>query len=155
MPTKLQTPKARHRKRKIDWRGIEADYRAGILSLREIAARHGCTEGAIRKRAKRDGWTRAELKAHIIERSRAALCIPGPGTQDGTQSGTQSGTQREEGAEARDEQIVDEAARTQIEVVFCRSSPSPRNTGATPRRTGTGPSTTAGRTDCAPRSTRS
>jgi len=105
---------ARRRKRKIDWRGVEADYRAGILSLRNIAANRGGTEGAIRKRAKRDGWTRAELKAHIIERSRAVLCIPGPSTQ----SGTQSGTQREEGAEARDEGIVDDGARTQIAVVL-------------------------------------
>ena len=41
-----------------DWERIEADYRAGVLSLREIAGAHGLTEGAIRKRAKRDEWTR-------------------------------------------------------------------------------------------------
>lgn len=32
---------------------IEADYRAGVLLIREIAASQGITEGAIRKRAKR------------------------------------------------------------------------------------------------------
>lgn len=42
----------------VDWERIEADYRAGILSLREIALPFGVTEGAIRKRAKRDGWER-------------------------------------------------------------------------------------------------
>jgi hypothetical protein len=49
-----------------DWERIEADYRAGVLSLREIAASQGVTEGAIRKRAKRDEWTRdlaAKVKA--------------------------------------------------------------------------------------------
>lgn len=42
-----------------DWERIEGDYRAGVLSLREIATRDGhVTEGAIRKRAKRDKWVR-------------------------------------------------------------------------------------------------
>lgn len=42
-----------------DWEVIERNYRAGIMSLREIAAHDGnVTEGAIRKRAKRDLWTR-------------------------------------------------------------------------------------------------
>lgn len=41
-----------------DWERIELDYRAGLLSLREIAGVHGITEGAIRKRAKRDTWVR-------------------------------------------------------------------------------------------------
>lgn len=39
-----------------DWELIEKHYRAGIMSLREIAKEGGVTEGAIRKRAKRDGW---------------------------------------------------------------------------------------------------
>jgi len=50
----------------IDWERIEADYRAGLLSVREIAAEHGITHGAINKRAKRDSWTRdlgAKIKA--------------------------------------------------------------------------------------------
>jgi hypothetical protein len=47
-----------------DWERIEVDYRAGLLSVREIAANHGITEGAIRKRAKRDDWIR-DLKAKI------------------------------------------------------------------------------------------
>lgn len=42
----------------IDWSAIERDYRAGVKSLRSIAAENNVTEGAIRKRAKRDGWER-------------------------------------------------------------------------------------------------
>lgn len=49
-----------------DWERIEVDYRVGIRSLRDIAAAHGITEGAIRKRARRDYWERnlsAKVKA--------------------------------------------------------------------------------------------
>lgn len=49
-----------------DWERIEAAYRSGLLSLREIAAPFKVTEGAIRKRAKKEGWERdlgAKIKA--------------------------------------------------------------------------------------------
>jgi hypothetical protein len=49
---------AQEKKAAPDWERIEADYRAGVLSLREIAGLHSITEGAIRKRAKRDEWAR-------------------------------------------------------------------------------------------------
>lgn len=51
-------------KREIDWEGIERDYRAGILSVREIAAAYGCSHVAIGKRAKTRGWVR-DLSAKI------------------------------------------------------------------------------------------
>lgn len=43
---------------KPDWEAIETAYRAGVMSLREIASQHGISEGAIRKRVKRDEWSR-------------------------------------------------------------------------------------------------
>ena len=55
-----------------DWERIEADYRAGILSLREIASPFKVTEGAIRKRAKRDGWER-DLEAKIHAKADALV----------------------------------------------------------------------------------
>lgn len=54
--------------KKADWERIETDYRAGVKSLREIAGEHGISEGAIRKRAKRDGWTR-DLADKIQQRA--------------------------------------------------------------------------------------
>ncbi|MBT0520927.1 hypothetical protein [Morganella morganii] len=51
-----------------DWEAIESAYRAGVMSLREIASRHDISEGAIRKRAKRDDWSR-DLNAKIKARS--------------------------------------------------------------------------------------
>ncbi|MGA8120838.1 hypothetical protein [Rouxiella badensis] len=49
---------------KPDWEAIESAYRAGLLSLREIASQNGISDTAIRKRAKKDGWVR-DLAAKI------------------------------------------------------------------------------------------
>lgn len=54
-----------------DWEAIEADFRAGVLSLREIAALHpGTNHVAITRRAKKEGWVRdlgAKIKARADE----------------------------------------------------------------------------------------
>lgn len=42
----------------VDWEAVEREYRAGLRSLRDIAAEYGCTEGAIRKKAKAQEWER-------------------------------------------------------------------------------------------------
>ena len=51
-----------------DWEKIEADYRAGIKTLRQIAGEHGVSHVAINKRAKRDGWSR-DLSAKIAAKA--------------------------------------------------------------------------------------
>lgn len=43
---------------KPDWEAIERAYRAGSLSIRNIAEKHGTKEGTIRSRAKKHGWQR-------------------------------------------------------------------------------------------------
>lgn len=58
-------------KRVIDWERIALDYRAGILTLREIAAQSGVSHQAIAKKAKAEGWERdiaakAQAKADIL-----------------------------------------------------------------------------------------
>ena len=45
-----------------NWEVIERDFRMGVRAVTAIAQEHGITEGAIRKRAKRDGWTREQRK---------------------------------------------------------------------------------------------
>jgi hypothetical protein len=62
--------------KEIDWLAVEADYRPGILSNREIATKHGCTEGGVRKKAKQKGWikdlaAKIESKAEDIVRREA------------------------------------------------------------------------------------
>ncbi|MGB6450169.1 MAG: hypothetical protein WBE92_05400 [Steroidobacteraceae bacterium] len=60
-----------------DWQRIEADYRAGLLSLRAIAAKDGhVTEGAIRKKARKLEWARdlaARIRAKAEELVRTEL----------------------------------------------------------------------------------
>lgn len=58
----------------VDWERIEAQYRAGVMSLREIAAAHDdqITEAAIRKRAKRDEWER-DLNAKVRAKAEALV----------------------------------------------------------------------------------
>lgn len=51
-------------KTEIDWLAVEADYRPGILSNRDIARKHGCTEGGVRRKAKKEGWVK-DLSAKI------------------------------------------------------------------------------------------
>ncbi len=56
----------------LDWDTIEADYRAGIKTLRHLAAQHNLTHSAILNRAKRYGWTR-NLRERVEERARVLL----------------------------------------------------------------------------------
>lgn len=55
-----------------DWEAIESAYRAGVMSLREIASQHGITHGAINKRAKKEGWERS-LKEKINQKAEALV----------------------------------------------------------------------------------
>lgn len=56
------------RNKNIDWEQVEIEYRAGIKTLRMIAADAGCAESAIRKRANRDSWPR-DLEVKIKQRA--------------------------------------------------------------------------------------
>lgn len=46
------------RRRDIDWAAMRQDYRAGVLSLRKMALKHGCSHSAIANFASRNGWSR-------------------------------------------------------------------------------------------------
>lgn len=92
-------------KPRTDWEEIEREYRAGQISLRAIAAAHGITEGAIRKKAKAERWQRA-LAGKVREAVREKLLRDDSGTQDGTQK------QR-----ATDEEVIEGAALRGLAVV--------------------------------------
>lgn len=69
-------------KPKADWISIEGEFRAGRRSLREMASDHGITEGAIRKRAKAEGWIRDPAGT---KREQVKAIMAGAGTHAGTQ----------------------------------------------------------------------
>ncbi|KAA8563219.1 hypothetical protein FX985_03287 [Pseudomonas extremaustralis] len=59
-------------KQPTDWERIEQLYRAGVLSVREIAVTCGTSHTAINKRAKVHGWER-DLKAKIQAKADALV----------------------------------------------------------------------------------
>lgn len=60
------------KKPRADWEAIERDYRAGVLSVREVAKIYGISEAAIRKRATKEGWER-DLSEKVKNEVRTAL----------------------------------------------------------------------------------
>lgn len=48
------------RRSDINWRDIELEFRLGLLSVRELARKHGIADSNLRARAKREGWSREE-----------------------------------------------------------------------------------------------
>ena len=103
-------------KKPINWDAVEIDYRAGILSIRQIARNHGCAHPTIREHAKRHGWERdlgakvRQRTKEVLERQEAAAAGREPSTSHAHATGRVEG-------EAEAEAIVDAAARTQVEVV--------------------------------------
>ena len=85
-----------------DWEAIERSYRAGILSIRELASQHGVSEAAVRKRAKQHSWSR-DLTARVREKVRADL--------------VRTEVRAPEEVARTEDAIVTEAAATVIQVV--------------------------------------
>jgi hypothetical protein len=57
---------------KYDWEAIERDYRAGHLSIRHLAAKHGIPESTVRSKANSLGWER-DLTDAVRTATRAKL----------------------------------------------------------------------------------
>ena len=51
-------------RKQVDWESVERDYSAGLLSLREIAAKHNVSHQVIARKAKTEDWSR-DLGAKI------------------------------------------------------------------------------------------
>lgn len=97
-------------KTKTDWEAIERSYRAGVLSIREIAKQSGVTDGAIRKKAKGDiakgvaAWER-DLTDKVAAKVRNDLVR------------TQVRTLHAQDAVRTEREIVESAAATVVQVV--------------------------------------
>ena len=87
-------------KKPTDWESIERQYRAGVLSIREIGKAHDVSDTAIRKKAKTADWQR-DLSAKVAEKVRIDLVRSEVRTANPQ-------TERE---------IVEEAAATVVHVV--------------------------------------
>jgi len=84
-----------------DWTGCKIDYRAGQLSIRQLAAKHGIPESTVRSRAKAEGWQR-DLTEDVRQATRAKL----------------SRTSRSEIAHDDDQEIIAQASSDAAEMVM-------------------------------------
>lgn len=71
-PAKGEGAALKKERKIVDWEAIEREYRAGQLSVREIARSYGVTDTAIRKRAKQEGWTR-DLTEKVRQAAKEAV----------------------------------------------------------------------------------
>lgn len=102
---------AKHKRPKIDWVRIERLYRAGLLSIHEIAREVGTTtESNIRAMAKKSGWTR-DLSQEVRNRTRTKM-VENLATIFDTSDEALNKLKN-----ITDESIIEEAARTQVQVV--------------------------------------
>ncbi len=46
----------------MDWKRIRSEYEKEDVSVAALARRHGCNESTIRRKARREGWSRAGRK---------------------------------------------------------------------------------------------
>ena len=63
------------RRSNIDWPAVEAEYRAGFVSVRALARRHGIADSNLRARAKRESWTREDGDAARIATREAMTAV--------------------------------------------------------------------------------
>ncbi|MFP4104830.1 MAG: hypothetical protein ACLFVU_01975 [Phycisphaerae bacterium] len=90
---------------KPDWEAIERAYRAGSLSIRNIADQHGVSDTAIRKRATKHGWQR-DLTEKVQKAARDKLVrreVRGDGSHEQART---------------DEEIVEQASSEAAAVVL-------------------------------------
>lgn len=73
---------------KVDWEAVSRHYRAGVRSLRDIGAEYGVSEGAIRKRAKKEEWPR-DLSDQIKAKAQEKVRI------ESVRNGTQGASERD------------------------------------------------------------
>lgn len=88
-----------------DWTEIEAEFRAGSLSIRAIAEKHGISDTAIRSHCKKHGITR-DLSANVRQATRGKLAL----------------AEVEDAASKTDEEIVADAADVAAAIVLSHRS---------------------------------
>lgn len=66
------------REKPIDWAGIERDFVAGRMSVREIGRWYEVTETAVRKKAKQAGWARDRVPGHVERAAQVTAVLMEP-----------------------------------------------------------------------------
>lgn len=96
--------------KKINWTNVEKQYKAGLMSISEIAREAGTVPGNIRYHAQKKGWER-NLTQAVREKTRIKLIESLAENFGGGQNAV------DELNRLTDDAIVEQAARTQIQVL--------------------------------------
>ncbi len=88
----MLAPERKHRQGVLDWETIAGEYRAGQLSIAEIARQNGCSRQAIIKRAKKEAWGR-DLSEQVRQEVSARL-VTGTGTSCNTHEAIETAAAR-------------------------------------------------------------
>jgi hypothetical protein len=73
----------------IDWDALEPHYRAGVRSLKDLGKEFGCTDAAIIKHARKEGWSR-NLKAKVQAKADAKVSAASVAAETGKTKVTES-----------------------------------------------------------------
>ncbi len=101
----------------VDWDELQKDYHPGLMSLREIGKKYGCTEGAIRKKAKREGWPR-DLSAKI--ESKAAELVRNEEVRNSVRKATEADVINANAVTSANIQIAERREVTKIKSIAMR-----------------------------------
>jgi hypothetical protein len=96
-------------KKRVDWNRVERQFRAGLLSISEIARENGLPEANIRYHAKRLGWKR-DLTDEMRSRTRTKMV-------ENLAKVFDTGEAVDKLKQVQDEEIIEQASRTQVHVV--------------------------------------
>ncbi len=103
----------------IEWGQIEAQYRAGIISVRAIGVQFGVSETAIRKHAKKHGWQRdlTDIVREVAREKMLRIDAAEAGTAPAAECSTAEGVARLEPVDGSEQAIVEGAAEIIVAVV--------------------------------------
>ena len=103
------------KKKEIDWPAVEAEYRAGLLSTREIGKRHGVSHVSVLKHAKKDNWIK-DLKEKV-KREITRKLIKSSVTVKHVETNDKGIPEEPVEDEVSDEEIIEAAAEQGAKVV--------------------------------------
>lgn len=103
------------RRNDIDWEAIERDYRAGQLSMREIAAKHKVAPSSVMRRSEKHGWTQ-DLTTAVQTRTKAKLLAHAKPERTEQSNATPAESAQRNAQQA--EQAVEVAAAANVAVIL-------------------------------------
>lgn len=114
----------------INWTAIEVPYKAGILTIKQIAKAFGCSDAAIIKHAAKNRWQRDELGPQIRREARRkakedqeaanqgqTANLKTPASASASPESERVNSRTLEVSHAREQELIEAVARMQADVI--------------------------------------